>query len=145
MCDTPDGVFMPISREVGTPLSQSCIDGTLYVENRVPYHVYSHDWSDCYDKKKDCYVGEICAVQMFEDLTEIVGEPFLLFRSDDAPTSAGKSSVKNKLNGKPILRYGSDGPFLKKLKNGTLYLIWSPYPNSENTWCAARFKKTVVF
>jgi len=143
--DTPDGLFLPISDEVGTPLSQSCIDGTLYVENGVPYHVYSHDWPDCYNAEKDCYVGEICVIQMTDDLKETVGEPFVLFKSDEISTSAGKPS-KNRLNGKNVLRYGSDGPFIKKLKNGTLFLIWSPYPNSEKyVICSAISKNGSIF
>lgn len=136
VCDVPDGPFVPVSENVATPLSQSCIDGTLYVENGVPYHVYSHDWPDCYNAEKDCYVGEICAVRLTEDLKETVGEPFVLFKSDEVSTSAGKPSKTN-WNGKVVSRYGSDGPFIKKLKNGALYLIWSPYPNNKYVVCSA--------
>lgn len=145
VCDVPDGPFVPVSNEVGTPLSQSCIDGTLYVENGVPYHVYSHDWPDCYDAERDCYVGEICAIRMAENLSRTVGEPFLLFHSDEAPVSAGKPSNTG-WKGKRVLRYGTDGPFLKKLKSGALYLIWSPYPNNEKyVVCSAVSKSGSIF
>ena len=125
--DTPDGRFVPITNEPATPHGRSCIDGTLYIEDEVPYIVYSADWPFNYIKERDCYVGEIWAQQLTEDLKERVGEAFRLFSSDEAPCS----KIPNICNyeGKDVTRYGSDAPFLQKLSDGTLYLTWSPFPD----------------
>lgn len=126
--DTPDGMFIPITNKPCTPMDSSCIDGSLYVEDGTPYVVYSYDWPDRYDAEKDLYIGEICAAQLTEDLKEIVGEPFRLFTSLDAPCSAVAPAIHG-WQGKSIARYGSDAPFIQKMEDGSLYLTWSPIPN----------------
>lgn len=126
VCDTPDGSFTPVADKPGTPMERSCIDGTLYVEEGVPYMVYSADWPDNYDAERDCYIGHIRAVQLTDDLRDMVGEPFTLFASIDCPISAAAPAHTN-LNGTKVIRYGSDAPFVQKLSDGTLLLTWSPY------------------
>jgi hypothetical protein len=125
--DTPDGTFLPIADRSATPLTQSCIDGTLYVEDDVPYIVYSHDWPDNFKSEKNGFVGQICAQQLSPDLTEPVGEPFLLFSSDEAAWSAA-APTRIEIEGKPYVRFGSDAPFLSRMQNGSLLLTWSPLP-----------------
>ena len=125
--DTPDGEFKVIADRPATPLTQSCIDGTLYLEDDVPYIVYSHDWPDNYIKDGDYYLGEICACQLSDDLTHPVGEPFTLFRSNDAEWSKREPTLQG-WEGGNVWRYGSDGPFLQRMKNGSLLLVWSPIP-----------------
>ena len=127
--NTPDGPFKCISNKPITPLDKSCIDGTLYVENGAPYIVYSHDWPDNYIKEKGVYVGQICALQLNEALTDSVGKPFLLFDSWDAPVSQN-APVTHEFEGKTVTRCGSDGPFLIK-KDGKLLLLWSPIPKGN--------------
>ena len=127
VCDTPDGSFVPIADRAATPLTQSCIDGTLYVENDVPYIVYSHDWPDNFQPESKSFVGEICAQQLSKDLAEPVGEPFLLFASNRVPRSAA-APTKIEIESKPYIRYGSDAPFLSRMQNGSLLLTWSPLP-----------------
>lgn len=128
--DSPEGPFVPLTGKPATPAGQSCIDGTLYLENGVPYLVYSHDWPDCYREDEGAYVGEIAAVQLSEDLTEQVGEPFLLFTSKAAPLS-GEHPTHCKWGGKDIVRYGSDGPFVTRLSDGRPFLLWSPIPEGN--------------
>lgn len=124
---TPDGPFVPIVDRGVTPIGQSCIDGTLYVDGEgVPYVVYSHDWPDNYDKEKQAYVGQICAAQLSKDLKETVGEPFLLFDSDASPISAA-TPHRIEWEGKNTARYGSDAPYLRELSNKKLFMSWSPY------------------
>ena len=125
--DTPDGIFEPISDRPATPPTQSCIDGTLFVDGETPYIVYSHDWPDNYVAEKDVYVGEICAVELSRDLRKPVGEPFVLFASSDVPYSAAAVTPTSYL-GKRLMRYGSDAPFVRRLKNGKIFLTWSPIP-----------------
>lgn len=125
--DTLDGMYTPITNKPCTPFDRSCIDGSLYVEDGTPYMVYSADWPDRYNAELDLYIGEICAVQLTEDLTDMVGEPFQLFSSLDAPCSKVAPTVHG-WQGKTIRRYGSDAPFIQKMPDGSLYLTWSPIP-----------------
>ena len=50
--------------------------------------------------------------------------------------SAGKPNVTT-WTGKRAVRYGSDAPFLYRLKNGKLLLLWSPYPIDTYVVCSA--------
>lgn len=121
--DTPKGTFTPVSQRAVTPKEQSCIDGTLFVNDGIPYIVYSHDWPDNHIKEEHAFVGEICAARMSEDLTEIVGEPTVLFASNEAPIS---KRTPHKISETEV-RYGSDAPFVQRLSDGRLLLTWSPY------------------
>lgn len=132
--DTPDGKFTPISNSPATPYDRSCIDGTLYVENGTPFVVYSADWPDNLNEEKNCYIGEIRAIEMSEDLTRSVGDSFLLFRSNDSPASYAPTSIYNEPD---RVRYGSDGPFLSKLSDGSILLTWSPIPERNYVVAAA--------
>ena len=134
--DTPEGPFIPISDRPATPAGKSCIDGTLYVEDGRPYIVYSHDWPDCYSEEMGAYVGEFGAVELSEDLTHAVGEPFLLFRSCDAPLS-GNHPTPLRYQGKDSFRFGSDAPFLYRLRDGRLCFLWSPIPEGNYVVLAA--------
>ena len=129
--DTPDGIFTPIADRPATPLDKSCIDGTLFVDNGgVPYIIYSRDWPDNYVAEKGAYVGQICGQELSKDLTTPVGEPFLMFESDECPYSA-KAPAFHKWDGKDVLRYGSDAPFINRLSDGRLFLTWSPIPGNN--------------
>ena len=128
--DTPDGIFTPIANRPATPLDKSCIDGTLFVDNGTPYIVFSRDWPDHYVAEKGAYVGQIWGQELNKDLTTPVGEPFLMFESDECPYSA-KAPAFHEWNGKDILRYGSDAPFINRLSDGRLFLTWSPMPGNN--------------
>ena len=41
--DKPDGPFLPLSTLQQTPLDEMALDGTLWVEDGVPYMVYCHE------------------------------------------------------------------------------------------------------
>ena len=124
--DRPDGTFIPLVDRAVTPLDQSCIDGTLFICDDTPFILYSHDWPDHYVPEKGAYVGQISAQQLSEDLTTPVGEPFCLFESSDCPYSAERPA-KHCWEGKDVVRYGSDAPFINRLSDGRLFLTWSPF------------------
>ena len=130
VASSPEGPFLPVSDAPATPAEQSAIDGTLYEENGTPYIVYSRDWPFCFDASIGAYVGEIWAQQLTEDLSAPVGEAFRLFRSTDCPLSA-KAPARHDWEGKPVARYGSDAPFVRRLGNGKLLLTWSPIPDGN--------------
>ncbi len=129
--DHPMGEFQCVANRPATPMDKSCIDGTLYVENDVPYIVYSRDWPDHYVQEQDVYVGQICARPLTTDLTGPAGADWVLFESWEAPLSKDRP-VRNTIPdlGK-VLRYGTDGPFLEKLPDGRLLLLWSPIPQGN--------------
>ena len=108
--DSPTGPFMPHSDGPVTPEEWSCLDGTLYVENDIPYMIFCHEWTQVVD-------GEMCLVQLTEDMKAPVGEPRILFRASELPCGSNK-----RYNG-----YITDGPFLYRSRNGKLIMIWSSF------------------
>lgn len=125
--DTPDGAFVPITNRPITPIDRSCIDASLFVENGVPYIVYSADWPFNYVEERGCYIGAIWALELTRDLREGVGEPICLFMSDESVNVPDSFEYE----GKTVTRYGSDAPFVQRLKDGRLLLTWSPMPDGN--------------
>lgn len=107
--DIPDGRFVPLTTEPITPHGWECLDGTLVIEDGRPYIVFCREWVQVGD-------GEIYALELSEDLTEPIGDPFLLFRASESPDV------------EPIpghqASYVTDGPFLYR-EDGRLKMIWS--------------------
>lgn len=120
-CDTPNGRFDVHSEGAVTPVGWSCLDGTLYVENGVPYMVFCHEWIQIKN-------GEVCAIELSKDLKRAVGEPFTLFRATD-----GKEWVR------PVEKdcYVTDGPFLLNL-DGELVCLWSSFSDGGYSEAIAR-------
>ncbi|MBQ8323135.1 MAG: family 43 glycosylhydrolase [Clostridia bacterium] len=113
--ETPLGKFRPVTQAPITPAGWECLDGTLWVENGVPYLVFCHEWLQVGN-------GEIWAMPLTDDLTAPAGEKKLLFRAGDHPqvvnnreASAGGASGKV-----------TDGPFLFE-EGGKLKMIWSSF------------------
>ena len=125
--DSPMGPFLPHSDGPVTPKEWECLDGTLYVENGVPYMVFCHEWVQVKD-------GEMCAIQLTEDLKEAVGEPILLFTASEPSwsTGLGESSWSE---GSKAKNYVTDGPFLYKTEGGRLIMIWSSF--ASGAYCEA--------
>lgn len=131
ICDTPFGTFIPISNRAQTPLNMSCIDGTFFLDGDTPYIIFSRDWPDNFQKEKQAYVGQICGQELSKDLKSPVGEPFLLFNSDDVRYSKESPSRHMFEDLGFITRYGSDAPFISRLSSGKLFLTWCPFPNNN--------------
>ena len=111
--DNPDGPFEVWSCPI-TPNHWMCLDGTLCVENDTPYMVFCHEWVQTYD-------GEICAVQLTDDLKSPVGEPKVLFKASESKWSSNKD-----VNG-----FITDGPFIYKKSDGKLIMTWSSLDESR--------------
>ena len=113
--DRPEGPFAVHSCPI-TPDSWECLDGTLYVEDGVPYMVFCHEWVQVRN-------GEVWAVELEKDLTKAKGEPFLLWTAKDAPWADGyKGSTED---------YVTDGPFFFRGKDGKLCFLWSSFCADE--------------
>ena len=113
--DDPLGPFREITDGHITPHDRDSIDGTLYVENGVPYMVYVDEWTSTDDG-----VGRMAAAQMSGDLTHFVSEPKELFRADAPHWKPHKIT---------------DGPFLYRSKTGRLMMLWSN--GSPEGYCVA--------
>lgn len=110
VCDTPNGKFRVHSTGPVTPAEWSCLDGTLYVENGVPYMVFCHEWTQIKN-------GEVCAVELSKDLKSAVGEPFTIFKATDGCPMVKTIGDEN---------YVTDGPFLMRFGD-ELVCLWSSY------------------
>lgn len=110
--DSPEGPFKPFAAHSTMPVDMMTIDGTLWVEDGVPYMVYCHEWVQVTD-------GAVGYVRLKPDLSDIDGEPTNLFRA----------SYVNHTWGRPIPANGggyvTDGPYLYKGKGGKLYMVWT--------------------
>lgn len=109
VCDTPDGAFVPLSENSPTPSDWECLDGTLFVEDSVPYLVFCHEWTQIKN-------GEICAVRLSDDLKAPIEKPFVLFRAADVPSVTEIRPDSG--------NYITDGPFLYR-EDGMIRMIWS--------------------
>ncbi|WP_405373091.1 MULTISPECIES: glycoside hydrolase family 43 protein [unclassified Microbacterium] len=110
--ERPEGPYSPWSDGPLTPRAWECLDGTLHVEDGIPYLVFCHEWKDVGD-------GEVHAIRLTDDLRDTVGEPVLLFSASTAPWS------------QPIPRpefervHVTDGPFLHRASDARLMMLWS--------------------
>jgi hypothetical protein len=86
------------------------LDGTLWVEDGLPYMVFSHEWVQI-------TIGTIECVQLKDDLSEAVSGPKRLFDAQDAPWALKQREGC----------YITDGPYLRKSKSGKLFMIWSSF------------------
>ena len=111
--DNPSGPFAAHSETPVTPSDWECLDGTFYIDKTgTPYMIFCHEWVQIND-------GEMCAVQLSQDLRTAAGKPFLLFTASE-PDWAMKD--------KPT--FVTDGPFLYRSANGELLMIWSSFSHN---------------
>lgn len=117
--ESPEGPFLPFKeKRPHTPLGQMCLDGTLWVEDGVPYMIYCHEWLETTD-------GEMCLVELNKDLSESVGAPVRLFCASAAEWSTGDGEDPDNLT------YVTDGCFLYRTSTGKLLMIWSSFKHGS--------------
>ena len=116
--DTPKGPFSPVSEKPTTPSDWECLDGTLFMDNDgQPWMVFCHEWVQVKD-------GEICAFRLTEDLKSAVGQPQKLFCASEAPWA-------DEIMNKGRRGYVTDGPWLHRLSNGELVMLWSSFRGGQ--------------
>ena len=109
VADSPLGPFQLFQNRAHLPADMMTLDGTLWIEDDVPYMVFCHEWVQIKD-------GTVEFIRLKDDLSDVVGDPTKLFDGSDAPWS-----VKSKLWGCHV----TDGPYLYRSKTGRLFMIWS--------------------
>jgi len=115
--DRPEGPYEPWSDGPLTPADWECLDGTLHVEDGIPYLVFCREWTDVGD-------GQILAVELSDDLRTTVGQPTLLFRASEARWA--RSIPRPEF---PQV-YVTDGPWLHRTDDGRLLMLWSSFGDS---------------
>jgi len=93
------------------------LDGTLWVQDGVPYMVYSHEWVQIID-------GAMVRVRLADDLSRTVGEHQVLFRASEAPWAE-----RSRDHGSWI----TDGPWLHRSDSGRLFMLWSSFSRTGYT------------
>lgn len=117
--DRPEGPFLPFeNKQPHTPMGQMCLDGTLWVENGVPYMIYCHEWVEMMD-------GTMEIVELKPDLSAPAGQPVRLFCASAAEWSTGGARADGERT------YVTDGCFLYRTKTGKLLMIWSSFKNGS--------------
>lgn len=107
--DSALGPFKPFAARPTLPEDMMTLDGTLWVEDGVPYMVYCHEWVQIVN-------GTVEMIPLTDDLSATVGEPTRLFFGNDGPWTKRSD------------QYGcwvTDGPYLYTSKSGKLFMIWS--------------------
>lgn len=115
---SPMGPFVVHSDGPVTPADWECLDGTLYIEDGVPYMVFCHEWLQVTD-------GEMCVIELTGDLKQAASEPIVLFKASEPTWSDGCD---------PNV-YITDGPFMYRTQSGRLVMIWSSF--SKQKYCEA--------
>ncbi len=121
--DSPLGPFEKYSDGAVTPDGWECLDGTLYVEDGVPYLVFCHEHTQIIN-------GTVCYIPLTPDLSAQAGEPVFLFSGSDP------FYIEPKPEGE---HYVTDGPFMFRSKSGKLFMIWSTSVNGKYAECLVRF------
>ena len=116
----PTGPFEICSGRL-TPDDWSCIDGTLYFDNEIPYLVFSHSFEDHPD-------GDMCYIELSQDLKTSKSKPELMFSAAEADWARPVPFAEAEFGMKGDV-YFTDGPCLMKMEDGRLYMTWSSWSN----------------
>jgi beta-xylosidase len=110
--DSPLGPFRGFENHSTLPVDMMTLDGTLWVEDDVPYMVFAHEWVQI-------KVGTIEMVQLKDDLSATVGEPVRLFDGSDGPWTTRSEPYPGS--------FVTDAPYLYRTGTGKLLMIWSSF------------------
>lgn len=129
VADSPEGPFVVLKTNAPVPPAEfMSLDGTLYIEDGVPWMVYAHEWVQIID-------GTMEAIPLKPDLSDAAGAPIHLFKASDAPWINAQRKPSKREN-----RYVTDGPELFRTKTGQLLMLWSSYDKDGYVQTVARSK-----
>jgi len=118
--NSPEGPFVPFANKPHTPADWMALDGTLWVENNIPYMVFCHEWIQVTD-------GTMELIKLKKDLSKTIGTPTTLFTAKQAKWVKNLSDISITNNNKTQQGYITDGPFIYQTKTGKLLMIWSSF------------------
>ena len=125
--DSPEGPFLPLAKEPVTPKDFMALDGTLWVEDGIPYMIFCHEWVQIVD-------GTFDAMPLKEDLSAAAGDPVTLFKASDAAWTS-PVALWTEQDGSKREAYVSDGNFVYRTKDGELLILWSSM--EDGRYCVA--------
>ncbi len=111
VADSPLGPFEPFANHPALPEDMMTLDGTLWVEDGVPYLVFCHEWVQVKD-------GTVEMIELKPDLSGVIGQPKRLFHGSDGPWQ-----VKNPDYGCNV----TDGSWLYRTSDDKLLMLWSGF------------------
>jgi arabinan endo-1,5-alpha-L-arabinosidase len=120
VADRPEGPFHSFANPPQTPHDWMSLDGTLWVEDGVPYMVFCHEWIQITD-------GSMDFVRLKDDLSAPVGAPTTLFHATEAHWTRCRGDLGELFEGKRYHASITDGAWLHRTKNGRLIMLWSSY------------------
>ena len=113
VADDLRGPYRPTGKRSLTPPDRQSLDGTLFVEDDIPYLVYCDEW--CQPGTDG--MGTVRAVRLNDELSAPVGEAMTLFKATDYKANAFPNAPEDHV---------TDGPFFyRSPKSGKLFMIWS--------------------
>ncbi len=129
--DDATGPYAPWSDGPVTPRGVPCLDGTLFVDDGVPWLVYSRGAEGIVGGEPGISDGEMYARRLTDDLRSPAADPVLLFTASAAPWSKplwfpeGVEPPEQLNLGKDPLF--TDGAFLVRSDGGSLFMLWSSF------------------
>jgi beta-xylosidase len=115
VAESPEGPFRPFQNRAHTPADWMALDGTLWIEDGIPWMVFCHEWVQITN-------GTMELVRLRDDYSDTVGDCETLFRATDAPWVRALGQPGNEQYG-----FVTDGPFLYRTHTGRLLMIWSSF------------------
>lgn len=119
--DSPTGPFEVYSGRI-TPEDWTCIDGTLYFEDGIPYLAYSHSFED----RGETLRGDYCMQKLSADLKTAVSDPVRMFSACETAWAHPIPFAKFEFGIEEDC-YFSDGANLIRLEDEKLYMIFSSW------------------
>ena len=120
VADRPEGAVRAVRHGPQTPHDWMSLDGTLYVEDGVPYMVFCHEWIQITD-------GSMDMCRLTADLSEAAGPPTTLFHATEAPWTRCRGDLGELFQGKRYHASITDGPWFHRTRTGKLIMLWSSY------------------
>jgi beta-xylosidase len=120
VAERPEGPFTPFGKGPQTPSDWMALDGTLYVEDGIPYMVFCHEWIQITD-------GSLDMVRLSPDLSQPAGPPTKMFHASEAPWVRCRGDLGELFQGKRYHAYITDGAWFHRTKTGKLVMLWSSY------------------
>ena len=129
--DSPRGPFKDFTNNTPhTPWDWASLDGTLWIEDGVPYMVFCHEWLQTVD-------GTMELVRLPDDLGVPTEAPVTLFKASDAPWVGEMLELGEKTNGMDIGGWVTDGPWIFRTQTGRLGMLWSSWGKKRYAIAAA--------